>query len=112
MRPLLIAIANARQYGNDAMIAPDARLDDGKLDIVVVEHRAPWRVFVQAPRLFSGTVARVPGVSITRASSAVISADAALVYHVDGEPHLGGRSVKARIRPAALRVLSHSGSDA
>jgi YegS/Rv2252/BmrU family lipid kinase len=111
VRPLLIAIANARQYGNGAMIAPDARLDDGKLDIVVVEHRAPWRVFVQAPRLFSGNLARVPGVSFTRASSAVISADAALVYHVDGEPHLGGRSVKARIHPAALRVLSHGVPD-
>jgi diacylglycerol kinase family enzyme len=43
---------------------------------------------------------------MTRASSIVISAEAALVYHVDGEPHLGGRSVKARIHPGALRVLS------
>jgi YegS/Rv2252/BmrU family lipid kinase len=105
VRPLLIAIANSRQYGNGALIAPDARLDDGRLDIVVVEHRAPWRVLVQAPRLFSGTVARVPGVSISRACGAVISADAPLVYHVDGEPHVGGKSVKARIYPAALRVV-------
>jgi YegS/Rv2252/BmrU family lipid kinase len=105
VRPLLIAIANARQYGNGALIAPDARLDDGKLDIVIVEHRAPWRVLVQAPRLFSGTVAQVPGVSIRRALSAVISADAPLVYHVDGEPHVGGLSVKARIHPGALRVV-------
>lgn len=105
VRPLLIAIANARQYGNGALIAPDARLDDGKLDIVIVEHRAPWRVLVQAPRLFSGTVAQVPGVSIRRALSAVISADAALVYHVDGEPYVGGHSVKARIHPGALRVV-------
>jgi diacylglycerol kinase family enzyme len=105
VRPLLIAIANARQYGNGALIAPDARLDDGKLGIVIVDHRAPWRVLVQAPRLFSGTVAQVPGVSIRRALSAVISADAALVYHVDGEPYVGGHSVKARIHPGALRVV-------
>jgi YegS/Rv2252/BmrU family lipid kinase len=105
VRPLLIAIANGRQYGNGALIAPDAQLDDGKLDIVVVEHRAPWRVLAQAPRLFSGTVARVPGVSMRRAASAVISGDSALVYHVDGESHLGGRSVRACIHPAALRVV-------
>ncbi len=105
VRPLLIAIANARQYGNGALIAPDARLDDGKLDIVVVEHRAPWRVLLQAPRLFSGTVAKVPGVTITRAVSAIVSADAAIVCHVDGEPFVGGNSVKARIHPAALRVV-------
>ena len=111
VRPLLIAIANARQYGNGALIAPDACLDDGKLDVVVVEHRAPWRVLVQAPRLFSGDVARVPGVSIRRALSAVISADSPLVYHVDGEPYVGGHSVKARIHPEALRVVCHQPID-
>ena len=105
VRPLLIAIANAPQYGNGALIAPQARLDDGRLDIVVVDHRAPWRVLVQVPRLFSGTIARVPGVSISRACRAVISAETALVYHVDGEPHLGGRSLSARIHPAALKVV-------
>jgi diacylglycerol kinase (ATP) len=39
VRALLIAIANSRQYGNGAIIAPHARLDDGLLDVVVVEQR-------------------------------------------------------------------------
>lgn len=106
VRPLLIAIANARQYGNGALIAPGAELDDGKLDIVVVDHRPAWRVLMHAPRLFSGTVMQVPGVSTTRASSVSISADAALVYHVDGEPHVGGHLVKASVHPRTLRVIA------
>jgi diacylglycerol kinase (ATP) len=106
VRPLLIAIANARQYGNGALIAPGAELDDGKLDVVVVDHRPAWRVLMHAPRLFSGTVAQVPGVSTTRASTVAISADAALVYHVDGEPHIGGHFVKASVHPLALRVIT------
>ena len=106
VRPLLIAIANARQYGNGALIAPGAELDDGKLDIVVVDHRPAWRVLMHAPRLFSGTVTQVPGVSTTRASSVSISADAALVYHVDGEPHVGGHRVKASVHPRALRLIA------
>ena len=106
VRPLLIALANARQYGNGALIAPDARIDDGKLDIVVVDHRPPWRAIVQARRLFTGTVARLPGVSIRQAASVAISADVPLVYHVDGEPHLGGTSLKAHVHPGALRVMS------
>jgi diacylglycerol kinase (ATP) len=108
VRPLLIAIANARQYGNGALIAPAAELDDGKLDIVVVDHRSAWRVLMQAPRLFSGTIAQVPGVSTTRASTIAISADAALVYHVDGEPHVGGHLVKASVHSRALRVVTAS----
>lgn len=106
VRPLLIAIANARQYGNGALIAPGAELDDGKLDLVVVDHRPAWRVLMQAPRLFSGKVMQVPGVSTTRASSVAISADTALVYHVDGEPHVGGLLVKASVHPLALRVIT------
>ena len=42
-RALLIAIANARQYGNGALIAPWARVDDGQLDVVVIEHVAAAR---------------------------------------------------------------------
>jgi len=106
VRPLLIAIANARQYGNGALIAPGAELDDGKLDIVVVDNRPVWQVLMQAPKLFAGTVAQVPGVSTTRATSVAISADAALVYHVDGEPYVGGHLVKASVHPRALRVMT------
>lgn len=106
VRPLLIAIANARQYGNGALIAPGAVLDDGKLDIVVVDNRPVWQVLMQAPKLFAGTVAQVPGVSTTRATSVAISADAALVYHVDGEPYVGGHLVKGSVHPRALRVMT------
>lgn len=105
VRPLLIAIANARQYGNGALIAPEAILDDGKLDVVVVDYLPAWKVLLHAPKLFAGTVAQVPGVSITRTSTLGIASDAALVYHVDGEPHVGGKSVNARIHSRALRVM-------
>jgi YegS/Rv2252/BmrU family lipid kinase len=105
VRPLLIAIANARQYGNGALIAPEAILDDGKLDVVVVDYLPAWKVLLHAPKLFAGTVAQVPGVSMTRTSTLGIASDAALVYHVDGEPHVGGQSVNARIHSRALRVM-------
>jgi diacylglycerol kinase (ATP) len=106
VRPLLIAIANARQYGNGALIAPEALLDDGKLDLVVVDYLPAWRVLMHAPKLFAGTVAQVPGVSITRTSTLSIASDVALVYHVDGEPHVGASRVNARIHSRALRVIS------
>jgi diacylglycerol kinase family enzyme len=62
-------------------------------------------VLLHAPKLFAGTVAQVPGVSMTRTSTLGIASDAALVYHVDGEPHVGGQSVNARIHSRALRVM-------
>jgi YegS/Rv2252/BmrU family lipid kinase len=109
VRPLVIAIANARQYGNGALIAPDARVDDGRLDVVVIADRSPLAVLVQARRMFTGQIGRVPGVTMRAAVDIQVSAAAPLLYHVDGEPFVGGGSIAARPRPRALRVAVPAG---
>jgi diacylglycerol kinase (ATP) len=101
---LLVAIANGRQYGNGALIAPDARIDDGQLDVVVIDDRSPWAIIRHAPKLFRGRLADVPGVTMSPAGTVEITSQEPLVFHVDGEPCQGGSTVSARIRPAALRV--------
>jgi YegS/Rv2252/BmrU family lipid kinase len=103
-RALLIALANGRQYGNGAVIAPRARLDDGMLDVVVVAHRSPLAILLQAPMLFAGRAGDLPGVSMTPAAAVQITSARPVLYHVDGEPFVGGASLVARARPNALRV--------
>ena len=105
MNALIIAIANARQYGNGALIAPDARLDDGRLDVVMIAGRSPLAAIVQAPRLFMGQIAKVRGVIQRYAQEIEITSSAPMVYHVDGEPFVGGASIRARSRASALRVM-------
>ena len=104
VRALFIAVANARQYGNGALIAPGARVDDGRLDVVVVADRSPLAALLQVPRLFTGHIARVPGVTMRAAVEVEIVSERPVPYHVDGEPYVGGVSIKARSRPLALRV--------
>jgi YegS/Rv2252/BmrU family lipid kinase len=103
-RALMIAIANARQYGNRATIAPRARIDDGRLDVVAVQDRSPWAALVQMPKLFTGRVDRVPGVVMRTAQHVEVTCSRPVIYHVDGEPFVGGASVEARVHPRALRV--------
>jgi diacylglycerol kinase (ATP) len=103
-RTLLIAIANARQYGNGAIIAPEARVDDGQLDVVVVAHRSPLRALLQVPRVFLGQIARVPGVTMRRATEVEVTSARQVLYHVDGEPFVGGASIRGRVQPRALRI--------
>ncbi len=104
-RPLLIAIANGRQYGNGAVIAPNAELDDGRLDVVVVANRSLLRALTQVPRLFMGQADRVAGVDVHRVETVTISSDAPIRYHVDGEPGVGGRTIQVRVRPQSLQVM-------
>jgi diacylglycerol kinase (ATP) len=103
-RALLIACGNARQYGGGAIIAPAARVDDGWLDLVVVEARSPWRTLWQARRLFTESVDRAPGVWMRRYTALTVTAAAPLRFHVDGEPAAGGSALTSRVHPGALRI--------
>jgi diacylglycerol kinase (ATP) len=104
VRALVIAIANGRQYGNGALIAPHAAPDDGKLDVVTVAQRPLPVTLAQLPRLFDGTVDRVRGVTTRRGETVEITSGRPVVFHVDGEPFAGGALVRATVRPGALRV--------
>jgi YegS/Rv2252/BmrU family lipid kinase len=103
-RAILVTVANSAQFGNGARIAPRARLDDGLLDLVIVEERARWRTIRHIPRLFDGTVDRMPGCSICNITEATIESEQPMVFHVDGEPVQGGTRLQIRIHPAALQV--------
>jgi YegS/Rv2252/BmrU family lipid kinase len=103
---LLITFANSAQFGNGARIAPSARIDDGVLDVVVFEERSRVHTLWGLPRLFTGSVSRVAGVTIRQVTQAVVESDAPMVFHVDGEPVQGGTRLEARVHPGALRVAA------
>jgi YegS/Rv2252/BmrU family lipid kinase len=103
-RAVLVTIANSAQFGNGALIAPGARVDDGELDLVVVEERSRFRTVCALPRLFNGTAAQIAGCSIKRIRDVTVEADQPMAFHVDGEPVQGGTRLRARVHPGALRV--------
>jgi YegS/Rv2252/BmrU family lipid kinase len=102
--PLLIALANSPQYGNGARIAPLARLDDGKIDVVVVRATTPLRDLWRARRLFDGTMARDPLTVLCLATRLTIEADRPILFHVDGEPFEDEPPLHVEVQPASLRV--------
>ncbi len=102
---LLVTVANAAQFGNGAWIAPAARVDDGQLDLVVVEERSRLASVCAAPRLFTGRIGDVPGVSMRRIAQVVIEDEVPIPYHLDGEPRAAGsRRLEMRVCPAVLHV--------
>lgn len=104
-RALMVVVANGTQYGNGARVAPDARLDDGELDLVVVDARTPWQDLARVRYLFDGTAARRPGIMHRRVRRATIAAvEGTLAYHVDGECHERAGTLDVHVRPAALKV--------
>jgi YegS/Rv2252/BmrU family lipid kinase len=104
VRAVLVSVANSPEFGNGARIAPTARIDDGLLDLVVVEERSRLRTVCHLPRLFSGSVNRMTGCTIRQIRTASIESDRPMRFHVDGEPATGGTRLRVRVHPRALRV--------
>jgi diacylglycerol kinase (ATP) len=103
-KALLIAFANGREYGLGARIAPEASLDDGLLDVIIVEDAGVMARFWHARHLARGTPQLAPPVTTRRATRAVIEADGEMEFHVDGEPGRASRRIDVEILPRALLI--------
>jgi YegS/Rv2252/BmrU family lipid kinase len=101
-----LCIANARYFGGGMKIAPDAKLTDGKFDVVGVGDLSALKIFTSAPRVYLGSHLSMPEVSHTLARKiAVRSPDrtSEVALEIDGE--LPGRlPATFQIVPEALRV--------
>ncbi len=100
-----IGACNSKTYGGGMRAAPDALLDDGLLDVVVLES-VPKLTFLRKilPKVFSGTHVREPCVHVFRAREVLVSADRPFAMYADGDP-IGELPVRVCAVPGAVRVL-------
>ena len=101
---LLAAFANGREDGNRICIAPDARLDDGRLDAVIVEDRPPLARLLGSRHVLWGRIDRAAGVTVRSVQHAEIRSAGPIPFHLDGEHGVADRIVNVRVRPGYLRV--------
>jgi diacylglycerol kinase (ATP) len=106
---ILIAVANSDQYGNNAKIAPRARVDDGLLDLVAVGPVGPVGAAILGARLFLGTIDRSPRVRRLKGPRFIIERPSEGILHTDGETHLAGATVEVSVQPRSLRLVVPAG---
>lgn len=102
---LLLAAANGASYGGGMRIAPHARLDDGRLDVVAVRRMNRLKLLWCFPEVFSGTHLRRPEVTFFRCTRARVEASRPLDIFADGE-FIGQTPVDLTLAPGALRVIA------
>ncbi len=99
-----VAAANSGAYGGGMMMAPDASLQDGLLDIVLVAHAPKLRFLRLLPTVFKGEHVKQPNVEVLRAREVRISAERPFTLYADGDP-IAELPVTVRTLPAAVRVM-------
>jgi YegS/Rv2252/BmrU family lipid kinase len=81
-----VAVANSKAYGGGMFMAPDAELDDGKLDVIVIGAHSKLRFLRRLPTVFKGTHVDEPEVQSYRGEAVTVSADRPFTVYADGDP--------------------------
>ena len=100
----LVAIGNGQSLGGGMKITPDALVDDGLLDVLLVQPLSRLSFLRVFPSVFKGEHVSDPRVSIVRAKRVVIDSPG-IAGFADGE-RLGLLPVDVEVVPGALRVLA------
>jgi YegS/Rv2252/BmrU family lipid kinase len=104
VRGYSVAVANSRAYGGGMLIAPDAELDDGLLDVVTCGHVSKLRFLANLPKVYKGTHLSEPQINVERAAEVRIDADRPFTVYADGEP-IAELPATVRLLRRALRVI-------
>ncbi|MBN2485829.1 MAG: diacylglycerol kinase family lipid kinase [Bacteroidales bacterium] len=104
-KAFLITVANAGQYGNNAYIAPQSKIDDGKFDVCVFK---PFPLICSLGlgiRLFARNINRSRYIETLRAEKVVFRKKQNYKFHIDGEPVKFRGPVKISVIQAGLKVI-------
>jgi YegS/Rv2252/BmrU family lipid kinase len=99
-----VALANSKSYGGGMMLAPDASMQDGLLDVVMIGQVSKARFLALLPTVFRGAHVRQRNVEIARAREVEVRAERPFAMYADGDP-LAELPASARALPGAVRVI-------
>lgn len=108
---LFATCLNTSTYGSGMPIAPDARIGDGALDLVVAGRFGRSGALAMLPRLLLGRHLGHPEVRTARVAELRIDADSPIPIAADGEPLGESASLTVRVLPGALRVAAAGAYD-
>ena len=98
-KAMLIAVSNGQSYGGGMKVTPDARIDDGLFDIMILGPVSKLEFLKVFPKVFSGQHVKHPAVKIIRGKKVTIESKA--VAYADGE-RIGALPITAEIISGSL----------
>ncbi|MCK4934029.1 MAG: diacylglycerol kinase family lipid kinase [Simkaniaceae bacterium] len=101
----LITFANSAQYGNNVIIAPQARIDDGFLDVMIIKDFPKHATAGIVHELLNKKLDNSKYTKTYRCQEVIIKKPYSQI-HIDGEPSSYTESVFIRVMPSSLKILT------
>lgn len=103
-----ITFANATQYGNNAMISPKSKIDDGLIEMVLLKPFPFGAAPIIGVRLFRGTLPNSRYIETKTGELFSLKSDKNFLIHYDGEPHqLTTNELNVNIKKQSLKVIGN-----
>jgi YegS/Rv2252/BmrU family lipid kinase len=102
-----VAVGNAKAFGGGMIILPQAELDDGKLDVMLVKDSPRLRYLSGVVKTFKAAHTDSPYVEFLRGEEIEVSADRPFAIYADGDP-IGATPAMIRVERRCLRVIAPS----
>jgi diacylglycerol kinase (ATP) len=102
---LLAVFANTPFYGGGMKVAPQAKMDDGLLDVCKVSAVGPLRLFRLFPTVFSGRHLKVREVEYFQSSRLRIETEDPMDVYADGE-YVCRTPIEVSVQSLALKVVA------
>ncbi len=101
----LAAFANTPFYGGGMKIAPQAKMDDGLLDVCIVGGVDPFKLFCMFPSVYTGHHLKISEVEYFHAGRVRVETEHPLAVYADGE-YVCHTPVEVAIQRAAMQVVT------
>jgi diacylglycerol kinase (ATP) len=102
---IVTAFANAPSYGGGMKIAPQAQLDDGRLDVCVIGHMDKFKLFCLFPTVYFGGHLSIPQVEYVQAERLKLETKEPHDVYADGE-YVCRTPIEVSVARGALRVIA------
>lgn len=104
-KAFIVTCANASQYGNDAFIAPNADIQDGKMNIEIVKPLTPIEMTQAAIQMFTKNLPTNSNLVEIITSEAIFERECEGAMHIDGNAIQTQKDIHVRIIKQGLNVI-------
>lgn len=104
-KAFMIVFANANQFGNNFIIAPQAQIDDGLLDVCFIRKPKLYQIPYILFKIFRKEIHQTKFVEIKRAKQIRIELNDSVIMNIDGEAIVQNGSLHIAINPLSLSVI-------
>lgn len=104
-RALFVSFANSNQFGFNATISPNARVDDGLIDVCIIKKIPIPQVIFLANLMFLKQIDKTPFIKIIQGKEVYLSRRKDRLVNIDGEKMETEKKLNVTIQPQSLKVI-------